>query len=114
MKEDESFYLRRKAAHGLGVLGDPQAVPVLLEAARKDVDEFVREAAIQALGQLRATQAGGVLLSILEKAEQPGIRSASALGALGKPEAVSPLVEALQDSDPSVRAAAAWALGELG
>jgi len=116
LKEDESFYLRRKAAHGLGVLGDLQALPVLLEAAQKDADDFVREAAIQALGQLKATQAEEVLFETIEKAEQPGIRRASAfaLGAIGKPEALAPLVEALRDSDPSVRAAAAWALGELG
>lgn len=116
LKEDESFYLRRKAAHGLGLLGDPQALPLLLEAAQKDADDFVREAAIQALGQLKATQAEEVLLDAIEKAEQPIIRRASAfaLGAIGKPEALAPLVEALGDFDPSVRAAAAWALGELG
>ncbi len=116
LEEDESFYMRRKAAHGLGLLADPQAVPVLLDAAQKDADEFVREAAIQALGQLKATQAEEVLLATIEKAEQPSLRRASAfaLGSLGKPEAAAPLVEALQDSDPSVRAAAAWALGELG
>lgn len=116
LKEDESFYLRRKAAHGLGVLGDPEAVPVLLEAARNDGDRFVQEAAIQALGQLKATKAEEVLHSILENAEQPNLRRASAfaLGALGRPEALARLTEALRDTDPPVRSAAAWALGELG
>ncbi len=38
---------------------------------------------------------------------------AVALGNSGRPEAVEPLVEALKDAEPLIRAHAVWALGEL-
>lgn len=40
--------------------------------------------------------------------------SARALGAVGDPGAVRPLIDALEDESGQVRVAAAWALGELG
>jgi HEAT repeat protein len=41
-------------------------------------------------------------------------KAAEALGRLGGPGAVEPLIDALWDDDPRVRLKAAWALGQIG
>jgi HEAT repeat protein len=41
-------------------------------------------------------------------------KAAEALGRLGDPGAVEPLIDALWDDDPRVRLKAAWALGQIG
>src|SRR5688572_19051554 len=41
-------------------------------------------------------------------------RAANAYGRIQKPESVDPLLELLKDTHPSVREAAAFALGQLG
>ena len=41
-------------------------------------------------------------------------KAAEALGRLGDPDAVEPLIDALWDDDSRVRLKAAWALGQIG
>lgn len=52
----------------------------------------------------------------IARAKRPGLlrNAAVALGNSGNPEAVAPLVRALEDPEPLVRGHAAWALGQLG
>jgi len=94
----------RNAARALGKLGDPRAVDDLL-AALEDDDDGLREAAVRALGDLRATAAVGPICR----------RLASGLTGAGAPQANSPklqepceaLLEALGDiglaEDPVLR-----------
>lgn len=86
LKERRSVDLRRDAATGLGLLGDREAVGILLEELRK-----ARSFAVQ--GQL-----------------------ITAIGTIGDQEAIAPLVEILDDrSQPAqTRAMAAVGLGMVG
>lgn len=82
--KDPRSLLRRTAARSLGQIGDPKAIPPLIEAARVPGDPDLRRAALQALRALEAEEASSVI------------------------------GDALFDPHPSVRTAAAEAVGELG
>lgn len=74
---------RRTAAKALALIGDPSAIPALMEAAAVPGDPDLRRAAVQGLRQLEATEAADVIS------------------------------DALFDPMPSVRIAAAEAVGEM-
>jgi hypothetical protein len=73
MKTDPEKLDRARAANGLGVLGDPQAIGPLL-GATKDEYPYVRAEAALALGKLRATQAEKRLRELVEDDWDPGVR----------------------------------------
>jgi hypothetical protein len=73
MKTDPEKLDRARAANGLGVLGDPQAISPLL-GATKDEYPYVRAEAAFALGKLRATQAEKRLRELVEDDWDPGVR----------------------------------------
>jgi hypothetical protein len=73
MKSDTEKLDRARAANGLGVLGDPQAIGPLL-GATKDEYPYVRAEAALALGKLRATQAEKRLRELVEDDWDPGVR----------------------------------------
>ena len=73
MKTDTEKLDRARAANGLGVLGDPQAVGPLLWAT-KDEYPYVRAEAALALGKLKATQAEKRLREMVEDDWDPGVR----------------------------------------
>ena len=146
---DHAFLVRRTAVRALGQVGDPIAVPPMLDAVTADprlsrdvlaavgrtgpaaapmlrrelmrsLSEPVdnRRAALTAvgLGVLGDVAAAPLLTVALEDRDQPGlaVASADALGALGAPESVEPLLRAMVDPDPQLRIAAARALGGIG
>ncbi len=78
---------------------DPLAAPDLLELLRLSPDEFRRRFRGTAITR---TKRRGLLRN-----------AAIALGNRGELRAVPALIEALQDEEPLVRGAAAWALGQL-
>jgi HEAT repeat protein len=83
-----------------------------LIGALKDEDKDVRETAVQALGQFKDPRAAGPLVDALR--DWPSMSSVGrSLKKIGKP-AVEPLVAALADDNPAVRAAAAETLGSIG
>jgi HEAT repeat protein len=139
--QDDYSAVRVAAAQALGRLADPQSVDALI-AALKDKNAVVREAAAVALGQIGNPNAIEPLTISLGNADYD-TRQAAALAigeidvnvllrfaqdkdvrvrrpvvrALGRTKShgvLQPLVTALQDSDESVRAYAAEALGEIG
>jgi HEAT repeat protein len=69
--------VRRAAAEALGKIGDPQAVPALMEAL-KDRDEDVRKAVAEALGEIGDPQAVPALLETL-KDEDEDVRWAATM-----------------------------------
>lgn len=104
---------RPRAASLLGELGDPAAVPPLIEALG-DEAEVARWAA-NALGNLGDARAVDPLIRALHHPE-PGVReyAAAALGALGERRAAGPLSEALaRDASWHVRCQIAQSLGRL-
>ncbi|MEO5710025.1 MAG: HEAT repeat domain-containing protein [Nocardioidaceae bacterium] len=146
---DHAFLVRRTAVRALGQVGDPIAVPPMLDAVTADprlsrdvlaaigrtgsaaapmlrrellrtLSEPVdnRRAALTAvgLGVLGDVSAAPLLTVSLEDRDQPGlaVASAEALGSLGAPESVEPLLRAMADADPDLRVAAARALGSVG
>lgn len=98
-----------QAAEALGLLGTPDAVPLLL-AALKQSEADVRRAAAQALGRIGDPEALSALGLALRDAQEVVQRAAAyALAELG-PEGHSTLRAALEDPDPRVRAAAGCVL----
>jgi hypothetical protein len=73
LKADPEKLDRARAANGLGVLGDPQAVGSLLQAT-KDEYPYVRAEAAFALGRLKAVQAEKRLRELVEDDWDPGVR----------------------------------------
>lgn len=98
----------------------PRIVPVLVVKVRSDPDATTRAAAAAAIGRLRPTgaDAAAALRSAMADAS-PAVRQ-DALESLARlPQHPAPadlplLAAALQDSAPGVRAAAAYALADVG
>ncbi|MBX3010852.1 MAG: HEAT repeat domain-containing protein [Caldilineaceae bacterium] len=114
---DPAPSLRSEAAHALGMLADPRALPALIERLHQDPEADVRLMAAYGLGLLGDPNAVAPLIATLEKQEETAkVRgmAAETLGGLYQPTAVAPLIAALQDAAAEVRYWAAFALGELG
>lgn len=88
-----------------------------LVTATRSSQELVRAVAIEILGLTRAVGAGPHIRLRLEWDDSPEvrIRAARALGRIGMPSALSPLLDATRRSCPvALRIVAVGALGELG
>lgn len=107
--------LRRQGVEELAALRHPMTVSHLTEALQ-DPHVFVRSAAIDQLGVLRAPVAGR-LLPLLDSAreKEAAVRrsAATALAYLADPVSADALVAALKDQDSGVRYSAVRALGAL-
>jgi len=88
-------HLRARAAAGLGTLGDPLAVPALVEAL-DDEDPFVRKSAISSLGSIGDSSALSALVPLLGVRElRPDI--ARALASIGDSSVIGELLRAVFD-----------------
>jgi HEAT repeat protein len=106
--------VRKKAATGLGKMGDRRACQPLADFYNKEQIEDVQDAGIRALvrlGKYSVEPLIGLLSSI-----RPVVRSgaARALGKLQARRAVDPLIALLHDRDPDVVQDAIIALREIG
>jgi HEAT repeat protein len=106
---------RSQAADRLALLGDPQAVPPLIETLSTARDADIRVSAATALGLLRDRRAVDCLATALH-APEPGVRAASAesLGRIADHTSSEALLGAAKDPEPAVRAAALNSLAILG
>jgi HEAT repeat protein len=97
----------------LAMSGDSRNVLPLIRLLREP-SRLVRIEALEALGNLEATNALGFIKEILRD-EDPQLRDAAAraLGRLGDTRCVKPLVAALTDEAPRVVESAARALGRI-
>ncbi|MFA5975562.1 MAG: HEAT repeat domain-containing protein [Elusimicrobiota bacterium] len=110
LKRDESVFLRADAATALSQIQPLPAtvIPALL-AALDDLDEGVRSAAIDALGQLAsgAKAALGPLVMIERNDKEAVVRAKAdrALAQIGKgsPESMPGFIRALHETDENVR-----------
>jgi HEAT repeat protein len=90
----------------LSRIGDSAAAPGILPLVRH-ADLNVAQSAIEALGQLRAAGAVPVLLELLQGELWLQLAAIDALGAIGDPRSVGPLVELVPDSvvaEPALQA----------
>jgi HEAT repeat protein len=96
-------------------LGRPFAVAALLVAVRTSAFAAIRADLVEALGLARHAPAGFAIAMVLrDGAVRERIKSCRALGRIRGRAGVAPLVGALDDEVPVVRALAARALAEIG
>ena len=115
VEEDTSLALRGAAALALGDLGDPEVVPVLLQALAATANFDLKRATVIALGQIGDARAVAPVLDVLQNAFDVSLResAAEALGRLGDAAAVEPLIEVLRRDAEPVRRQAAKSLRAL-
>ncbi len=105
----------RGALEALGLSGDARAVAPIAERVRHGLPPELLDLALDTLTVLGNAQAGPVLFELCEhRRPEVRLRAVQAVAAVHPPGADRALVDALSDSDASVRSAAATALGELG
>ncbi|HYG68044.1 MAG TPA: HEAT repeat domain-containing protein, partial [Anaeromyxobacteraceae bacterium] len=113
--------LYAKAAQLLGDVGDPKAVPALLQKlgyqdAMVDVEYFVRVYAAESLGRMRAREAVRPIAELAAREKDPAARVqfCDALARIGDPAAV-PLLRAAAAAGPfEARAPLLTAISQLG
>jgi HEAT repeat protein len=117
LKHPES-QVRVNAAAAVGRVGaDTQAaIKALIDLLQGDPETQVRRSAAAALGAIgpRAKAAIPALRNALRKEQGGWWVAAAALGQIGGVEAVTALVDALNNKDPDVRMEASRQLGNLG
>jgi HEAT repeat protein/serine/threonine protein kinase len=113
--KDEHVAVRAEIVHMLGSLGDPSAIPYLVEALN---DKNIRDDIVMTLGQIEDPSARPVLVKLLKnKNEDPFIRghAAIALGHFKDPSVIPVLLEILKNKNETVftLAGCVEALGKL-
>jgi HEAT repeat protein len=108
----------KKAIKALGRMGSgaEEAVETLIEYVDADSDPQLQKVTFRALGEIGSTEATQALANKLEM-DNDNVRpyAARALGLIGDTRAIDPLAETLEsDGVETVRAAAAWALRQIG
>jgi len=100
----------------LGKMAATEAVETLVEYVDEDSNPQLQKATFRALGEIGSTDAVAPLAAKLSM-DDDHVRpyAARALGMIGDTRAVDPLAETLAtDPDDDVRAAAGWALRQIG
>jgi len=108
----------KTAIKALGRMGDgaEEAVETLIEYVDADSDPGLQKVTLRALGEIGSTEATQAIADKLEM-DNDNVRPyvARALGLIGDTRAVEPLSDTLaEDESDTVRAAAAWALRQIG
>ncbi|GIW45138.1 MAG: hypothetical protein KatS3mg077_2420 [Candidatus Binatia bacterium] len=108
---------RLEAVRQLANSRDRKAVEYLIQSLG-DSDMRVRAKAVEALGEMRASDATLVLVQqLFLRTSEPAMkqRILAALGKIGDPRAARPILEFLQlDLDSATKGTAIYALGEIG
>jgi hypothetical protein len=105
-----------EAIEVLGKIGNPDACETLHDYIDGEANPPLQKVVLKALGEIGNTESAQPVADRLV-AEDPEVRSqaARALGRIGDTRAVDPLGDVLADDDSdNVRAAAAWALYQIG
>ena len=102
------------AARALGEVRDERALTKLV-ATLSDDNWRVRELAVWALSEMKDDRAVNALCSVLLSDARTEVRrgAAEALGEIANADALPALKQALNDTEPSVTAKAAWAISEI-
>ncbi|MBX3097336.1 MAG: MFS transporter [Fimbriimonadaceae bacterium] len=112
---DPRSALRRTAARALGRLGDPAAIPSLLEASQEVGDSDLRRSALQALRSLGATEAEASIPDALCD-PHPSVRTAAGelVSALELRSMAPNLRQSLEWFEAETASEIAYALGAVG
>ena len=116
---DSGWEVRRAAAEALGAIGDPQAVPPLIQALGHETNPFadyrdaVRRAAAEALVKIGTPAVPALIQALGHYWYDVRRAAAEALGAIGDPQAIPALIEALGDLSENVRRAALQAIQQI-
>ncbi|NJL93596.1 MAG: HEAT repeat domain-containing protein [Anaerolineae bacterium] len=112
--EDPDFDIRKHALTACEAFLSPLSVEALIKVLRERTFSE-REDAARILGKIRDRRAVQPVADALLYSDWMAIRStaALALGEIGSPEGVGPLIEALGDFEAPVRTSVADALGQL-
>lgn len=104
--------VRTEACLALGDVTHTDALSALIRAANDGRDEQITEYALEGLGKRSFAETESFFREFLETPGRSSQAKTAALEALagGEEEAAPLLLASLKDSDPEVRAAAAWAL----
>jgi len=111
---DSDPWVRMAAARALGEVRDERAVTRLVSTLSDD-NWRVRELAVWALSEMKDDRAVNALCSVLLSDTRVEVRrgAAEALGEIASADALPSLKQALNDTEPSVSAKAAWAISEI-
>lgn len=109
---EDATWARTKAAWALAAIGE-KSIP-LLTAALNDNEEVTRRRAGWALVKIGSPSTKALIASLREINKYARERAAQILGWIGDERAVTSLIWALKDKEPSVVGSAAWALGRIG
>jgi len=111
--DDQSEIVRRYAVEVLIKLKDKRGLGPLAKAAIQDTDWWVRERAVEALGEMGSPEVGPVLLKILDEPDYQWV-CVEALGKLKVAQAIPKLGQFLYQGDPDFRLAVIQALKQIG
>ena len=105
--------VRWAITEALGRLGDPQAVPILLQATGETEPE-IRKSAVASLGQLKDPRAVAALALLTRDAPLTEV-AIRALGQIGHPDGLPSLLRVAKEpgTDPITVKQAFWALGQI-
>lgn len=111
---DSDAWVRMAAARALGEVRDDRALTRLV-ATLSDENWRVRELVVWALSEMKDDRAVTALCSVLLSDARVEVRrgAAEALGEIASADALPSLKQALNDTEPSVRGKAAWAISEI-
>ncbi len=112
--QDESDVVRRYAVGFLKRLKDPRSLGALVRTAQSDSDWWVREWAIEAMGELGDARAVPYIAEIMQRDDQMRLPSLIALGNLKAHDQIGHMVAFLKHADPETRLEAIRAISRLG
>ncbi|MGD1996006.1 MAG: HEAT repeat domain-containing protein [Anaerolineae bacterium] len=111
---EERAEVRCRALESLAYSGEEEIV-ALIDKAYQDPDERMQISAVLAMGRSADKQWAPVVLGeLLSPNPQMRCEAARACGKLALEEAISTLIERVDDVDTEVQDAAIWALGQIG
>ncbi|HEY3282866.1 MAG TPA: HEAT repeat domain-containing protein [Armatimonadota bacterium] len=113
MIDDRDEEIRAAIAELLGRLDDTRAVPALL-AHLNDTAPNIRRNVIRSLGQITDSRATLEIARVMREDPQVRMEAITALGEIGDPRGVDPLVDLFKGYDLEVPTAAIAALTKIG